>query len=474
MLRKRFNKNIKKEVVKFTESINEDRRLFLYDIWNTEAHNLMLYKQGIIKKENLKLILKYLEKAKQEFLSGEFTFDMELEDVHINIENYVREHGGKETGVLHTARSRNDQVVTDTRMLCRDEINNIIENLIELVNVLIELSEKHSKTIIPGYTHMQQAMPTTFGHWCLAYAGAFKRDIERLCETYKRVNLCPLGSAAFAGTSFPIGREYAAELLGFDELAENSLDAVASRDFAVEIISCLSIIMSNLSRLCEEIIIFTTSEFNFLELSDDYTTGSSIMPQKKNPDVAELTRGRAGRIYGNLINILTMLKGITYSYNRDLQEDKKPLWDSFDAAGSSLEVTAGMLATMKVKELNMSPDIIATDIANLLVQKGVPFRDAYNIVADFVKKSDFKKLNKNLKEFNVKLTGDEISSLTPEACVEMRKSTGSSNPGEVSRLAVKIKREIDIEIQSLKERKGKISDARSKTEKLVESVLSNA
>jgi len=216
MLRKRFNKNIKKEVANFTQSIAEDRRLFLYDIWNTQAHNLMLHRQEIIKEENLKLILKYLEKAKQEFLNNEFIFDEELEDVHINIENYVRGKGGKKTGVLHTARSRNDQVVTDTRMLCRDEINNVIENLINLAGVLLELSGKHAGTIVPGYTHLQQAQPTTFGHFCLAYAGAFKRDIERLSETYKRVNLCPLGSCAFAGTSFQIDRKFTAELLGFD------------------------------------------------------------------------------------------------------------------------------------------------------------------------------------------------------------------------------------------------------------------
>jgi len=469
MLRKRFNKNIKKEVANFTQSIAEDRRLFLYDIWNTQAHNLMLHRQEIIKEENLKLILKYLEKAKQEFLNNEFIFDEELEDVHINIENYVRGKGGKKTGVLHTARSRNDQVVTDTRMLCRDEINNVIENLINLAGVLLELSGKHAGTIVPGYTHLQQAQPTTFGHFCLAYAGAFKRDIERLSETYKRVNLCPLGSCAFAGTSFQIDRKFTAELLGFDGAVENSLDAVSSRDFAVEIISNLAIIMSNLSRLCEEIIIFATSEFNFIEISDEYTTGSSIMPQKKNPDVAELIRGRTGRVYGNLINILTVIKGITYSYNRDLQEDKKPLWDSFDVVNSSLIVVSGMLAEMKVKEPEINPDIIATDIANLLVQKGVPFRDAYNIVADFIKSSDFKKLNENLSEFNIKLTGEEIKLLTPAACVEMRNSLGSSNQVEVLRLVEKSRKEVVVKIRDLENRRKKIDDARLKTGKLVKS-----
>ncbi len=471
MLRSRFNKNIKSEVANFTQSINEDKRLFLYDIWNTEAHNLMLHKQKIIKCENLILILKYLEQAKSEFLNNKFNFETDLEDVHINIENYVRKCGGPKTGVLHTARSRNDQVVTDTRMVCRDEINIVIENLINFVKILIKLSKKHSKTVIPGYTHLQQAMPTTFGHWCLAFVEAFKRDIERLTETYKRVNLCPLGSAAFTGTSFPIDREFTAELLGFDAPMENSLDAVASRDFIVEIISGLSIIMSNLSRLCEELIIFTTAEFNLIELSDDYTTGSSIMPQKKNPDIAELTRGRVGRVYGNLINILTTLKGITYSYNRDLQEDKRPLWDSFDIVNSSLIVVSGMLAEMNIKEIKMSPDIIATDIANLLVQKGLPFRDAYNIVAEFVKLGDFEKLNKNLMEFNIKLTEEEISLLTPGACVEMRKSLGASNEIEVLRVAQKRRNEIKIKIQDLKERRGKIEYAMAKTGELVKEVL---
>jgi len=250
---------------------------------------------------------------------------------------------------------------------------------------------------------------------------------------------------------------------------ENSLDAVSSRDFAVEIISNLAIIMSNLSRLCEEIIIFATSEFNFIEISDEYTTGSSIMPQKKNPDVAELTRGRTGRVYGNLINILTVIKGITYSYNRDLQEDKKPLWDSFDVVNSSLVVVSGMLAEMKVKELEINPDIIATDIANLLVQKGVPFRDAYNIVADFIKSSDFKKLNENLSEFNIKLTGEEIKLLTPAACVEMRNSLGSSNQVEVLRLVEKSRKEVVVKIRDLENRRKKIDDARLKTGKLVKS-----
>jgi argininosuccinate lyase len=433
----------------------------------------MLHKQGIIEKENLKLILKHLEQAKQEFLKGEFKFDETLEDVHINIESYVRKHGGVKTGVLHTARSRNDQVVTDTRMVCRDEISNVIENLINVENVLIELSEKHARTIIPGYTHLQQAMPTTFGHWHLAYSEAFMRDIERLSGAYKRVNLCPLGSAAFAGTSFPIDREYTAELLGFDGLLENSLDAVASRDFIIEVISDLSIIMSNLSRLCEEVIIFTTSEFNFIELSDDYTTGSSIMPQKKNPDIAELTRGRVGRVYGNLINILTTLKGITYSYNRDLQEDKKPLWDSLDVVNSSLKVVSGMLSSMKVKNLEINPDIIATDIANLLVRKGMPFREAYNIVAEFVKNSDFETFTWHLTEFNINLTEQEITLLTPEACVEMRNSIGSSNPKEVLRVAKKMRKEIEVKTQDIEKRKNSINAARLKTGKLVSDVLNS-
>ncbi len=384
---------------------------------------------------------------------------------------------------MHTARSRNDQVVTDTRMVCREEINNTIETLIYLKEVLLELAKKHSDTLMPGYTHLYPAQPTTFGHWCLAYYDAFGRDVERLEDSYKRVNSCPLGAVAFSGTSFPIDRELTAKLLGFDTLVENSLDAIASRDFVVEALANLAILASNLSRFCEDLIIFSTREFGYIEFSDEYMAGSSIMPQKKNKDVEELIRGRTGIIYGNLYNILTNLKGLPYSYNRDMQEDKPPLWSSFDTMDASLSVLPGMLSSMTLDKdvmKNKIPlDIFGSAIVDAIVQKGLQFATAYEVVGNILKDEKFQhsgldkeklkgKLNEKLKEFELQFIKNEFDEIvSPKKCVESKCSLGSSNPKEVIRMVKERKNNIELEKHRLIERKEKIVNAFTMTQKIV-------
>jgi len=452
---------------KFTQSLNIDKRLFEADIWNTTAHNLMLAKQGITEKDVAIEIIKNLNDALEDFKEGKFKFHQELEDVHMNIESYVIAKGGEKCGAMHTARSRNDQVVTDTRILAREITLNTMENLLNLSDSLIDFAER-SNVIIPGYTHLQQAMPTLASHWILAYTDAFLRDFERLNDCYKRTNLCPLGSAAFAGTSFNTDRNFTAELLGFDGLIENSLDGVAGRDFIAEILSDLAILASNLSRLSEEIILFNSYEFGLIEISPEWTTGSSIMPQKKNPDIAELTRGKTGRIYGDLINILTLLKGIPYSYNRDMQEDKFPLFDASDEVNSMLEILTEMSGTIKFKEQEQinkkfSDEIIATDMANLLVIKGIPFRKAYNIVKECINKNDFSEINK--------VAGNEISKINVENCIKFRKSTGSASYGEVERMLADRKKKTEKFHKIVEEKRKRTEDAKILTSQYCSDVL---
>ncbi len=451
----------------FTQSLNIDKRLFEADIWNTTAHNLMLAKQRIIEKDVAKEIIKNLNDALNEFREGKFKFYEELEDVHMNIESYVIAKGGEKCGAMHTARSRNDQVVTDTRIMARDFCIDTMENLLNFSNSLLDFA-KRNNIIIPGYTHLQQAMPTLASHWILAYIDAFLRDFERLNDCYKRLNLCPLGSAAFAGTSFPTDRNFTAKLLGFDGLIENSLDGVAGRDFIAEILSAYSILASNLSRLSEEIILFNSYEFGLIEISNEWTTGSSIMPQKKNPDIAELTRGKTGRIYGNLINILTLLKGIPYSYNRDMQEDKFPLFDSHSEINAILEILTEMTKHIKFKEQEkinekFSGEIIATDLANLLVIKGIPFRSAYNIVKEALNGNDFSEINK--------IIGNEISEINVGNCIKSRKSLGSACYSEVERMITDRENRIWKFYEIVKEKRKRTEDAKMTTEKEVKNLM---
>jgi len=451
-------------IKKFTQSIDIDKKLFEADVWNTIAHNIMLAKQGIIEKNTAKKIIKILNKALDEFKKGKFKFDEELEDVHMNIENYVLKKGGEECGVMHTARSRNDQVVTDTRIVARDMLLNTMENLLNFIDALIEFA-KRSNIIIPGYTHTQQAMPTLASHWIMSYVDAFLRDFERLNDTFKRTNLSPLGSVAFAGTNFPIDRNFTAKLLGFDGLIENSADGVASRDFIAEILSAYAILASNFSRLSEEIILFNSYEFNFIEISEEYTTGSSIMPQKKNPDIAELTRGKTGRIYGNLINILTILKGIPYTYNRDLQEDKFPLFDSDNEINSIIKIFTEFVKHIKFKDQEeidkkFSKEIIATDITNALVLKNIPFRTAYNIVKEAINKNDFSRIKEILGNIEIDV----------RSSVSLRKSTGSATYSEVERMINERTKIIENFYKIVKEKRKKIENAKEITKREIEKI----
>jgi len=490
-IRSRFSTDAKSQVIEFTQSLNNDRELFLADVAASEVHTIMLAGCGIIPQDDAALILAALAGAREKFISGKFEFDENLEDVHINIESYMISNYGVRCGAVHTARSRNDQVVTDMRCVVRERINGTIENLIKFIEILLEIAKQHKDTLMPGYTHLQRAQPTVFGHWLTAYAFALSRDIERLESAYKRVNLCPLGAAAFGGTSFNIDRKLTADLLGFDGIIENSLDAVAARDFSAEVISDLAVLMSTLGRLSEEIIIFNSSEFNFLNISDEYATGSSIMPQKKNPDIAELSRGRTGAVYGNLISILTMLKGIPYTYNRDMQEDKKCVFESFNTVNSVLCVFCGMVGSMKVNRKVMrkriDTGIAATEIANLITIRGMPFRSAYSIVGDMVKNGlldeidtaeelkiapgALERIKFKIKESGIEVTDDDIiSAIDPAKCVSSRKSTGSTNPAEVLRMADMCGKRLENFRENLRKRRERIDTAFKEKDRMIKEI----
>ncbi len=373
----------------FHSSIGFDSRMYEEDITGSMAHATMLGKQDIIPKADADLIVKTLGEILTDIKDGKISFDEKAEDIHMNIETILISRIGDVGKKLHTGRSRNDQVALDTRMYTKKEIL-FLQNLIkELVATLNHLAEQHTETILPGYTHLQRAQPVTLAHHLLAYIEMFKRDYDRLSDAYKRTNVLPLGSGALATTTYPLDRSFVAEQLGFAGICANSIDGVSDRDFCVEVISDLSILMMHLSRFCEEIILWSSHEFHFIELSDAYSTGSSIMPQKKNPDMAELIRGKTGRVYGHLMGILTVLKGLPLAYNKDMQEDKESLFDAIDTVKMCLPVFTAMLATMTVKKESMENAAKggftnATDAADWLVKQGVPFRDAHGIIGRLV------------------------------------------------------------------------------------------
>ena len=339
----RFTEATSKSVERYTESISYDKRLWRYDIEGSIAHARMLAKQGIIAKKESDRIVKGLKEIYREIDEGRFVFREELEDIHMNIESALIERIGDVGGKLHTARSRNDQVALDIRLYLRAETDEIRGLLLGLEKKLTETAELHLGIIVPGYTHTQRAQPVLLSHHLMAYAQMFERDRERFTDAMKRINILPLGACALAGTSLPIDRAYVAELLGFDEVSENSIDSVSDRDAVIEFLSCSSLMMMHISRIAEELILWSSEEFSFIEISDAYTTGSSIMPQKKNPDVAELMRGKTGRIFGNLVSLLTLMKGLPLSYNRDMQEDKEPLFDTCDTVKATLNILTEML-----------------------------------------------------------------------------------------------------------------------------------
>ncbi|WP_457568271.1 argininosuccinate lyase [Desulfurobacterium sp.] len=385
----RFKESTDALVEKYTESVSYDKRLAPFDIAGSVAHVTMLAKQGILSEEEAKKIVAGLNEILKEIESGKFEWKQELEDVHMNIEKRLIEKIGAVGGKLHTGRSRNDQIATDVRLYVRHEIGEILSLLKTLRKAFYVQAKRYIDVVMPGYTHLQIAQPVLYAHHMLAYYHMFKRDEERFRDTLKRVNVLPLGSAALAGTSYPLDREFTASLLGFDSVSRNSMDAVSDRDFVAETIFNCSLVMAHLSRLSEELILWSTEEFGFIELPDAFCTGSSIMPQKKNPDVSELTRGKTGRVYGDLVAILTVIKGLPMTYNRDLQEDKEPLFDAIDTVKLAIEVNARVVKGMKPKKDRMRQQAskgfsLATDVADYLAKKGVPFREAHRIVGEIV------------------------------------------------------------------------------------------
>lgn len=432
----RFKKELAKETNDFNSSIKFDCRMFEEDIKGSIAHATMLGATGIIDQSESDKITAELQKILDDIKSGNLNIDMEAEDIHTFVEGELTARLGQTGKRLHTARSRNDQVALDIRLTLRNEIDEIIEKLKALVNVLCDKAEEHKDTIMPGYTHLQRAQPITFGHHLMAYCAMILRDIDRLEATQKRMNICPLGSGALAGTTYPLNRNMVADLLGFDDITYNSLDGVSDRDFCIELASNLALVMVHLSRFSEEIIMWCSWEFKFVELDDAFSTGSSIMPQKKNPDIAELVRGKSGRVFGDLTTLLTVMKGIALAYNKDMQEDKEAIFDSVDTVKMCLNAFTPMIETMTVLKDNMrlaaaKGFINATDCADYLVGKGLPFRDAYKCTGELVALCIDKGLTLEtlpLEEYKAicDLFDDEVyTAINLEKCVNDRTVEGS-------------------------------------------------
>lgn len=392
MWKGRFAQQTADLVQQFGESISFDWRLYKHDIRGSIAHARAQVAAGILTDEEFAKIASGLEVIEKRIERGEFDFSMELEDIHLNIESALTEDIGPTGAKLHTARSRNDQVATDTRLYCREQIDEISTHLTALQTALLGKAEEHAADPIPGYTHLQRGQPVTVGHHLLAYVEMFSRDLSRLSDTRQRLNVCPLGSGALAGSTINLDREAIAQELAFDSVSTNSMDAISDRDYLAEILFNLALIGTHLSRLSEDLILWSSAEFHFATLSDAHTTGSSLMPQKKNPDVSEITRGKTGRLFGNLVAILTAVKGLPLTYNRDLQEDKEPLFDSIDTILLTLKVNTEMIAAMTIhsdncKEAASDPMLLATDLADWLVRSGVPFRNAHELVGKAVAES---------------------------------------------------------------------------------------
>jgi argininosuccinate lyase len=438
----RFNQPTDAFVEAFTASVEFDRRLYRYDIQGSIAHATMLAESGILSKPELDTILSGLARIQARIEQGGFEWSVGLEDVHMNIESALTAEIGDAGKKLHTGRSRNDQVATDIRLWLRDEIETIRDAILRLQQALLESAEREAETIMPGFTHLQTAQPVTFGHHLMAWFEMLERDRERLADCNRRVNVMPLGAAALAGTTYPIDRRRTTELLGFDRPSENSLDAVSDRDFAIEFTAAGALIMMHLSRMSEELIIWSSAQFAFIELSDSFCTGSSIMPQKKNPDVPELIRGKSGRVFGHLMCLLTLMKGQPLAYNKDNQEDKEPLFDTVDNLKGSLKVFAEMVPTISCRRENMRQAALkgfatATDLADYLVRKGLPFRDAHAVVGKAVarcveKGCDLPDLSlEELQSFSGVIEADVFRCLTLEGSVAARDHIGGTAPTQV-------------------------------------------
>ena len=449
----RFQKATDKKVDDFNSSIRFDHVMYKQDIKGSLAHSKMLGKQGIIPENDSKKIAAALSEVLEDIESGKAEFEIDAEDIHMNIEKLLTEKIGDAGKRLHTARSRNDQVALDIRMYLRDETAEIKKMLLSLENTLISLAENNLETIMPGYTHMQKAQPITFAHHVMAYAEMFLRDLDRLSDCRRRMNVMPLGSGALATTTYPIDREFVKDELGFDSVTYNSLDGVSDRDFVIELASTLSVIMMHLSRFCEELILWNTNEFSFVEMDDAFSTGSSIMPQKKNPDVAELIRGKTGRVYGSLITLLTVMKGLPLAYNKDMQEDKEAIFDAVNTVKLCLPVFEGMIKTMKINKDKMEKGAgggftNATDCADYLVKKGMPFRDAHAVIGKLVfyainceKALDELTLDE-FKKFSDIFDNDVYEAISLKTCVSQRKVTGGPAKEAVERSINDIKQRL--------------------------------
>lgn len=440
----RFCEPTDPKVEQFTTSIDVDRRLYRHDIEGSIAHARMLHRQRLLTDKELQAIIDGLREIRTAIESNTFEFRPGDEDIHMAIERALIERIGEAGKKLHTGRSRNDQVALDLRMYVREEARATLALLTRLKSILVDLAMREKETIIPGYTHLQQAQPILLAHYFLAYEAMFSRDEERMVDFIKRVNVMPLGTGALAGSGLPLDREYVAKLLDFPSVTTNSLDTVADRDFVVEFIFVASVIMMHMSRLCEDLIIWSTAEFGFVELADGFATGSSLMPQKKNPDVPELIRGKTGRVYGHLMAILTILKGLPMTYNRDLQEDKAVLFDTVDTVHASLAILGPLLTHLTVNRVRMAEEAergyaTATDIVEYLVEKGVPFREAHNVVGKLVaygieNKKGFGEMSVGeFRAFHPAFDHDVTTVLSARTSIERKKTVGGTSPASVEK-----------------------------------------
>ncbi|HML95554.1 MAG TPA: argininosuccinate lyase [Thermodesulfobacteriota bacterium] len=449
----RFKKGTHKVAEKFSASIDFDKRLYKEDIEGSVAHAGMMAANGIIPEKEAEKIIKGLRQIEKEIDSGKFPFREEYEDIHLNIEKRLIEKIGEVGGKIHTGRSRNDQITLDMRLYLRKEIEEIVELLGLISERLVDLAEKNFGTVLPLYTHLQRGQPVLLSHHLLALFEMLKRDRERYIDCFGRVNVMPLGAGAGAGTTFPIDREHTASALGFPEVTRNSIDTVSDRDFIIEFISVSANLMAHLSRISEELVLWSTKEFDFVDLGDEFTTGSSIMPQKRNPDMAELIRGKTGRVYGDLVAILTIMKGLPFSYNRDMQEDKEPMFDAADTVKSCLAVLHEMLHTIEFKRANMEKAlgegfITATDIADYLTRKGMPFRKAHEVTGKIVGYAEEKGrelINLHISEykmFSKAFDEDLFDYITLEGSVGNRKSYGGTAGENVLEMIETAKKDI--------------------------------
>ena len=486
----RFSTSLTSETIAFTHSIEADTRLIGYDIWGSQAHAIMLARQGIISDADLREILRWLQKAEADFQNGDFTLDPNKEDVHMNVESYLIENAGREFGgKLHTARSRNDQVLVDAHLYIRDEILNVQRGLSALCEAFLHIAKVHTDTVMPGYTHTQHAQPMSLGFWATAYVSMFLRDQKRLQSAYTLANTNPLGACALAGTTFPIDRHLTTQLLGFDAPHEHALDVISSRDFIAEVLFALSLVMANLSRISEEIVYWTTYEFGMAVLDDAYSFGSSIMPQKKNPDIAELARGRTGRVYGALLDLLTNLKGLPMGYNRDFQEDKPPLWEAFDVVKACLGLLPELLRTTDFKtermaELANANFATATELANYLVKEHqISFRECHEIVGWLVGElveqektfADWELTQALLKQKEIDIPISQLKQiLDAKLAMQNNQSLGGTSPAEVHRMIDDFEEQLNDIASHVYACQAQIESAHQETQHIVDDVLSTS